>query len=309
MAPGGILVSPYQEGAVKGSSAQNYHARMQRVLRFIEANLDDDLSVDVLSGVAAFSKHHFQRQFSNLFGISVGRYVQLTRLKRASHRLAYQPSERVLEIALDSGFEGPEAFARSFRRHFDQSPSEFRRDPLWRSWHAAIQPLKDARSSHLTERFSPEEVRIVDFPATGVAILQHQGDPRLVGDSIRKFIDWRRSSGHGAEVSRTFNIFHVDPDETPPEQFRMDLCASSSGSVEPDGHGIVEGVIPGGRCAVLEIKGMTDDLGPASRYLYADWLPASGEEPRDFPFFVERVNVGPGIPESEAVTRLFLPLA
>jgi AraC family transcriptional regulator len=34
----------------------------------------------VLSDVAAFSKHHFQRQFSSLFGISVGRYVQLVRL-------------------------------------------------------------------------------------------------------------------------------------------------------------------------------------------------------------------------------------
>jgi AraC family transcriptional regulator len=294
---------------MNGGYAERYHARMQRVLRYIEANLDEELSIGVLSGVAAFSKHHFQRQFSNLFGMSVGRYVQLMRLKRASHRLAYRPSDRIIAIALDSGFEGPEAFARSFRRHFDQSPSEFRRDPLWSSWHAALAPLQLARSNEIMTSFSSADVEILDFPATPVAVLQHKGDPQTVGNAIRTFIDWRRSTGHGPNVSRTFNVFHSDPEDTPADEFRMDLCASSRGSVEPNDHGIVGGVIPAGRCAVLQIRGSGDDLGPASRFLYADWLPRSGEEPRDFPFFVERINVGANVPEHEAVTKLYLPLA
>ena len=40
----------------------------------------------------------------------------------------------------------------------------------------------------------------------------------------------------------------------------------------------------------------------------ADWLPRSGEEPRDFPFFAQRVAFYPEVPEHEAVTDLFLPL-
>jgi AraC family transcriptional regulator len=48
--------------------AKNYHARLQRVLRHIDEHLEDDLSVEALSGVAAFSKHHFHRQFTALFG-------------------------------------------------------------------------------------------------------------------------------------------------------------------------------------------------------------------------------------------------
>ena len=42
-------------------------------------------------------------------------------------------------------------------------------------------------------------------------------------------------------------------------------------------------MIPGGRCAVLRVVGNTDNLEPAALYLYRDWLPASGEEARDFP--------------------------
>ena len=63
------------------TALEHYHARMQRVLDHIEQHLDDDLDLDVLSRVAAFSKFHFHRQFSALFGISPHRYVQLARMK------------------------------------------------------------------------------------------------------------------------------------------------------------------------------------------------------------------------------------
>ena len=74
---------------MKPDVVSRYHARMQRVLSYIDEHLDDDLDVDLLSGVAAFSKYHFHRQFTSLFGISIHRYVQLLRLQRASYRLAF----------------------------------------------------------------------------------------------------------------------------------------------------------------------------------------------------------------------------
>lgn len=289
-------------------SVVRYHARMQRVLEYIDQHLEADLSVETLGEVAAFSKHHFQRQFSANFGISVGRYVQLARLKRASYRLAYRKSDPVLEIALDSGYEGPEAFARIFRQKTDQSPTEFRRKPHWTSWHAAFAPLQQARSKYMTQQFSDTDVRVVDFPATPVAVMEHRGDPGRVGETIRRFIDWRRAAGLSPKEGATFNVFHSDPDETPADQFRMDVCAAMNRGVEPNVAGVVEGLIPAGRCAVLRLKGSSDDLRAASRYLYADWLPASGEEPRDFPFFVQRLTFMPDVVEHEAVTDLFLPL-
>jgi AraC family transcriptional regulator len=289
-------------------SVVRYHARMQRVLEYIDQHLEAGLSVETLSEVAAFSKHHFQRQFSASFGITVGRYVQLARLKRASFRLAYRKSDPVLEIALDSGYEGPESFARVFRQKTEQSPTEFRREPHWRSWHAAFAPLHQARSKQVTQQFSDTDVRIVDFPATPVAIMEHRGDPQKVGETIRRFIAWRKGAGLQPKGSATFNIFHCDPDDTPPDEFRMDICVATNDDIGPNAERVAEGLIPAGRCAVLRLKGSSDDLRAASRYLYADWLPASGEEPRDFPFFVQRLTLVPDVPEQEALTDLFLPL-
>jgi AraC-like DNA-binding protein len=75
------------------AALQNYHARMQRVLAYIDRHLDDDLDLETASGVAAFSKFHFHRQFTATFGLSVHRYVQLARMKRASHQLAYMDAQ------------------------------------------------------------------------------------------------------------------------------------------------------------------------------------------------------------------------
>ncbi len=80
----------------------NYHARMQRVLDYIDAHLDDELDLTTLSQVAAFSKFHFHRQFSATFGLSVHRYVQLARLKRASQALVRDDNHSITAIAMDA---------------------------------------------------------------------------------------------------------------------------------------------------------------------------------------------------------------
>ena len=85
------------------AAIENYQARMRRVLDYIDRPTEEELSLDVLSGVAAFSKFHFHRQFVATFGLSVHRYVHLARMKRASFRLAYHEAQSVTDIALDAG--------------------------------------------------------------------------------------------------------------------------------------------------------------------------------------------------------------
>ena len=109
-------------------------------------------------------------------------------------------------------------------------------------------------------------------------------------------------------MSATFNLLYDDPAETPPDEYRLDLCAATTRPVAENPFGVVEKTIPAGRCAVLRHVGSDDTLGAAVAYLYATWLPASGEEPRDFPLFLQRVRFFPDVPEHEAVIDVFLPL-
>ncbi|MGY4625028.1 AraC family transcriptional regulator [Bradyrhizobium sp. USDA 4486] len=290
------------------AALQNYQARMRRVLEHIDRHLDTDLDLDSLSGVAAFSKFHFHRQFSAIFGLSVHRYVQLARLKRASYRLAYSDAHSVTDIAMDAGYDAPDAFARAFRQRFGQSPSSFRKSPDWEPWLAAFGPLDIARSKLMQTTFTPDDVTIRDVPTIKVAIMEHRGDPAMLGATIQRFIAWRRSAGLHPSTSPTFNVWRSERRPARPGDYSADLCVGTDQSIVANGEDIKAGEIPGGRCAVLRVVGYTDNLEPAALYLYRDWLPASGEEARDFPLYCQRLSFFPDVPEHETVAELFLPL-
>lgn len=290
------------------AALQNYYDRMRRVLDHIDRHLDADLDLDTLSAVAAFSKFHFHRQFTATFGLSVHRYVQLARLKRASHRLAYIDAQSVTEIAMDAGYDAPDAFARAFRQRFGQSPSSFRNSPDWEPWLAALGPLDNARNKLMQRTFTTDDVTIRDVPATKVAIMEHRGDPATLPATIQRFIAWRRAANLHPSTSPTFNVWRSERRPLRPADYSVDLCVGTDRPIMTNGEAIKAGEIPGGRCAVLRVVGHTDNLEPAALYLYRDWLPASGEETRDFPIYCQRLSFFPEVPEHEAVAELFLPL-
>lgn len=293
---------------MSSAAAEGYRARFRKVLEYIDDHLDEDIPVERLSSVAAFSKYHFHRQFTLLFGISVYRYVQLNRLKRAAYQLAFRNPSQIIDIALASGYEGPEAFSRAFKKSVGQSPSEFRKQPQWEPWYATYQPLSELRINHMKSENKADQVKIINFKDTKVATFEHRGASKLIGNSIRKFIEWRKQNNLPPSVSATFNIVYADPVETDPDDYRIDLCASTERDVADNQFGIVGKTIPGGRCAVLRHIGSDDNLRETVTYLYLEWLPQSGEELRDFPLYFQRVSLFPDVPEHEAVTDVFLPL-
>jgi len=284
------------------------HQRFRRVLDHIDGHLDGDLSLAVLARVASWSTFHFHRAFSALTGMTVHRYVQLSRFKRAAWQAAFRPGASLTDIAFDAGYESQEAFARAFRQRLGQSPSAFRDAPDWRVWASAWQELDQVRRFHMPMVYRRDDVRIVDLPPVPVACLSHVGDPARIGESVRRFIDWRREKGLSPSRSATWNVLHDDPDATPPDVFRLDICATCD-DVGANDAGVVASTIAGGRCAVMRHTGSDALLGDAIRFLYADWLPSSDEEPRDAPLFVQRVVFFPDVPEHEAVTDIYLPLA
>jgi AraC family transcriptional regulator len=288
------------------TALNHYHARMQRVLDHIDRHLDGDLDLDAVSSVAAFSKFHFHRQFKATFGVSLHRYVQLVRMRRASGRLADGEGPSVTDIALDAGYETPDAFARAFRQRFGQSPSSFRNAPDWVAWLQAFGPLNTARSKLMQTTFTPDQVTIREVAPTRVAIFEHRGDPETLDATIQRFIAWRRAAGLSPRTNPTFNIWYTERRPANPADYSMDLCVGTDQPIEANAEGARAGEIPGGRCAVLRVTGDTHNLEPAAMYLYREWLPASGEEMRDFPIYCQRFFLEP--PEQGTAAELFLPL-
>ena len=142
-----------------------------------------------------------------------------------------------------------------------------------------------------------------------VAALEHLGAPFLVNNSAGIFIAWRKESGLSpVKSSKTFGIAYDNPDTTSPDQFRFDICGSVLLDVPANPQGIVNKVIPQGRCAVIRHHGSHDRIGECAYYLYREWLPESGEELRDFPLYFHYLNLLPETPECDLITDIYLPL-
>lgn len=286
----------------------NYYQRFVQVINYIDDNLSQELSVETLSQLAHLSKYHFHRQFSALFNMTLARYIRLCRDKQAGFKLAYRPEKKVIDIALSCGFESSEAFSRAFKKSIGQSPSGFRKNPDWKAWHLYHQPLIELRINKMKKLATNYQTEIVNFDEIKVAVLPYKGAPELIGQSIQKFIAWRKTNKLSPSISRTFNLVYDDPATTDPENFRFDLCASTTQAVDNNVQGVINKVIPSGKCAVVRHIGSEDELGEICNYLYGQWLEQSGETLRDFPLFFERVSFFPEVSEHKMITDVYLPI-
>jgi AraC family transcriptional regulator len=151
------------------------------------------------------------------------------------------------------------------------------------------------------------EIKIVHFPETKVAAIEHRGAPHLEYETTRKLVEWRLQNRLGPERHRTYGVHYTDPRSIPPENHRVDFCISVDHDIPPNPQGVTNKVIPRCRCAVARHLGSRAH-NLAAIHLYEVWLPTSGECAGEFPIFFHYVNVGPHVQEHEMITDVYLPL-
>jgi AraC family transcriptional regulator len=102
--------------------------RLRHVIEYIEANLDKDLTLAELAGVAGFSLSHFKPLFRQAVGMPAHRFVLERRVERARARLL-EGAGSLTDIALETGFAHPSHMARCMRRVLGASPSQIAGSP------------------------------------------------------------------------------------------------------------------------------------------------------------------------------------
>lgn len=223
-----------------------YSNLFRDVISYIEANLEQPIDVAMLCQHFNLSKYHFHRQCSAYFGMPLMSVVRLLRLKRAAYQLAFGANEKIMDIALECGYDSHEAFTRSFQRHFKQSPSEFRKCANWTAWNSQYEIILTLRKKLMTGT-NAFNVDIIDFPQTTIAVMEHRGEPALLGHTIQKFIAWRRANGLTPNKYKTFNLLYHEPTTVAPEDYRFDLGCETKNTVNTGDYNINKQTIPAGK--------------------------------------------------------------
>lgn len=151
------------------------------------------------------------------------------------------------------------------------------------------------------------EVKIINFPEIKVAVLEHHGSPETEHESVKKLIAWRIENKLSFDKHQSYGVHYNDPSKTRSDLYKVDLCISVETDVPKNSYGVINKVIPSGRCAMVRHIGSRENITSA-KFLYEQWLPNSGEKLRDFPIFFHYVNIGPDIKVEEMITDVYLPL-
>ncbi|MGC1550483.1 MAG: AraC family transcriptional regulator [Rhodanobacter sp.] len=127
-----LLVLQSRHGAQTSKPARALPAwRLRHVLEYIDAHLDEDLTLAELASVAGFSLSHFKPLFKQAVGMPVHRFVLERRVEHARIRLL-EGNGSLTEIALEAGFAHPSHMARCMRRLLGLSPSQIADAPRTR---------------------------------------------------------------------------------------------------------------------------------------------------------------------------------
>ncbi|MBE7062920.1 MAG: AraC family transcriptional regulator [Ruminococcaceae bacterium] len=95
------------------------------IVRFINQNYAEELTVESLAERAFLSRSHFCRQFKKVTGFSPLEYIHSMRL-RCAENLLENTDLSITEIAIQSGFSGSNYFGDLFRRYRGVSPRQWR---------------------------------------------------------------------------------------------------------------------------------------------------------------------------------------
>lgn len=101
---------------------------LQLMIDWIEDNLKNEFSLDVLANYMGYSPYYCSFKFHQATGISIRRYILLRRLYLSTEDL--KCNKKVIDIAFDYGYSSQEAYSRAFKSVFGTSPREFQKKKM-----------------------------------------------------------------------------------------------------------------------------------------------------------------------------------
>ena len=267
-----------------------YKNSVNRVVDFIQANLDTELTVKQLSEKACFSEFHFSRIFKAVTGESVYHFIKRLRLEKSAGLLWTNHTRSIVDIALMCGFSSSSSFAKSFKNHFKMTATE------WRNMSSTLFD-KEAKSVQMEgsqisfEQGSPvwtfqkedsiRQVVIEDIPPFKVAYVRnvgpYEGDALLFDQLHARLMEWAVPRECLPDTDFTLNIYHDNPEITETRNLRVMVAipvldtAVSSGPV-----GIKK--ISGGKYGVCNFLLKEDEFADAWDWIFSVWLAHSGYE-------------------------------
>lgn len=102
---------------------------VQLSVDYIEKNLNEEIKINQLSEIVGLSEFYFQRLFKRLVKSPIQEYIKLRRLAKSA-ALLKNTKLRIIDIALNVGFNHHETYTRMFKKTYGITPDFYRKSQI-----------------------------------------------------------------------------------------------------------------------------------------------------------------------------------
>lgn len=120
-----VLLSALMYEIFENDPCKDTKPLMQKAVDYINQNLGNPLSVDVVCDYLKYNRDYVSKQFLSCYGITMKKYIDNKRVA-LSKQLLLTSNMSLNQIAEAVGFENTQQFYKFFKYHEKLSPSDFR---------------------------------------------------------------------------------------------------------------------------------------------------------------------------------------
>ena len=277
----------------KNRYQKEYIFRINKVVDFIDANIDKQLSLETIAEVANFSPFHFHRIFTAFTGETVNNFVKRLRVEKAASLLLNNAESPISEIAYYCGYNSVSVFSRTFKSYFKISAQDYRKkmlDEFSKNGQSESKNDKLNTSSNdyiriieLNEKWKKimkTNIEVKEMPALDLIYCRHIGQYDKIGQAYEKLFKWAGPRGLlNFPETKTVTVYHDDPKVTDIEKVRQSACITVNKDVKPEGEfGKLN--VPMGKCAVGRFEIDVTEFEQAWDAMCI-WVSESGYQPSD----------------------------
>lgn len=262
--------------------------QINKVMDYIDTNLQGEISNDKIAEIACCSIYNFQRMFSYIAQTSMSDYIRSRRLTLAAFDII-RGNERIVDIALKYGYDSQDAFSRAFRNFHGVLPSVVKKESVM------VKSCPKLSFQIVVKGTEKMNYQIENWPAFKVVGISNRikadrafelvpqiWDKAWKDGTIQKFIknfpDYRPSGFLGIAVGSSDEMDYIlaitNHVDTPD-------CA-----YVPVPEGLTEFSYPAATWAIINADGeLPKAVQDVYHKFYSEWLPSSGYKLSDLPVF------------------------
>ena len=171
----------------------------QESIDFMEANLTENIDIEVIAGKAALSPFYYQRIFGALCGMTVGEYIRARRMTLAAQELN-RKDIKVIDVAVKYGYDSPDSFAKTFQKFHGITPSQAREPG------ALLRSFAPMHIKITMEGGSMMDYRIVEKAQFTIVGVKRRFNSDTSYQEVPKFWDEWMAQGDKRPIMGTFGL-------------------------------------------------------------------------------------------------------